>query len=329
LKLRIQVLSIALLLQCATSLWADEEQSPVHIVGVMEPRQIEYLLEQIEARFPLVNATYKQMREGQIISNIMSSAGSVPSIDIAIISDPGVGVRLANEGFLTPFPVSTNSMDGSHWRGEVLALFYDSPVMVVRKGVFSPEELPRGRLKLAHFLEKNKLRLSKRLGLINIGVDSQSYAYSTQDLLRTPLFWRISRAFGRLDSRIYENSGEVLEALQLGEIDIAYNIPLSQLALGSQEGLTVFVPEDYAVSVPWVLVAPEHSRQVILQDIVGLLQELVEQQKFPNSAFWNLWSELSLADSQRVNIGPELLVFLDPIKKTNILDSWFQMVTNQ
>ncbi|WP_373237568.1 hypothetical protein [Cohaesibacter celericrescens] len=323
------ILALAASLVMNQSVFAADLAVETRIAGTLSVERMAPVIEAVIAHGLSNTTSYRQMREGEIISNLASASDESNRIDLAILPTPDSGVRLANEGLLSELPIDNIAKESSHWRGEVVALFFDPSVILVRSDRFNNSDLPKDRTELVRFLEDHASELQSRVGLVNIGVDSQSYAYAAQDQLRSPLFWRIAQAFGQLNTRIYNSNAEIVEAIQKQEIDLAYNVPLSEISFMDQQGMTIIMPEDYIVSQPWIVVSPSTSGNPLLIEILHHLRNQVVLKQFPNKAFWDIFENNNFTHTQYVKIGPELLVFLDPIKKTNILETWFQMVTSQ
>ncbi len=300
-----------------------------HVVGTLPPDRVGQLMARVSGELPAVSLHYRQMGESEIVSMIESPLPPDRPIDLVVLPTPDLGVRLANEGLLDSLPISLEQPDPSHWRQEVFSLFHDPAMIAVRKDAPLPEAALRTRLDLARFLESAPPRFRGRVGLVNIGIDSQSYAYATQDQLRSPLYWRIMRAFGHLDARIYETNAEILDALRNGRIDLAYNLPLSQLVFEPLDEIRIDAFEDYVIALPWVVFAPSPDRNPMTPLVVDLLRDDVLQQRFPPKTFWAPADGEGLTNTQKVKLGPELLVFQDALKKSAILDEWFQSVTRE
>ncbi|TLP43911.1 ABC transporter substrate-binding protein [Cohaesibacter sp. CAU 1516] len=315
----------------AISLPCNAEQliGEVRLAGTISQTRMQPAIQAMQAHPEMNGLLYQQMRAGEIISNFASMGSASQPIDLAVLPTPDSGVFLANEGHLRELPTGLNADPGADWRSEVITLFFDPSVIVMRKGLASPSDQPQDRMELVRFLEKHAKRLEERVGLVNIGLDRQSYAYAAQDQLRSPIFWQLAQAFGRLNARIYGSNAELVQAIGEGEIDLAYNVPLSEVAFANQDDLVVLLPKDYIISLPWVIVAPSKTDNPLLLNVLSDLQSQVSQKRFPNRRFWQFFEDDKIPQTQKVKIGPELLVFLDPLKKNRILDTWFQMVTNQ
>ncbi len=308
---------------------AQQKTGDFHIVGALPAERVAGLMERIADVLPMLSLRYSQMRESEIVATVASTSASGDPIDLAILTTPGLGVRLANEGYLAALPIPPEEPGPGHWRQEVFTLFHDPAVVMVREAAGIPAHALRSRRDLVRFLEGVGPDLHERVGLVNVGIDSQGYAFATQDQLRSPLFWRIMRAFGDLDARIFDTNAELFEALGDGRIDLAYNVPLSQSAFAPAEGLQVAIFDDYVIALPWVAFAPKPVRDPVTPLVVDVLRREIRDQRFPPSEFWDLAAADGLRQAQDVSIGPELLIFQDPLKKTAILDEWFQSVTSR
>jgi ABC-type Fe3+ transport system substrate-binding protein len=183
-------------------------------------------------------------------------------------------------------------------------------------------------LGLVQFLEHNTAQIFQRIGIVNIGIDSVAYTLASQDSLRSPLFWRLTQALGNAQARIFNTESELLDALEAGDIDFGYNIPLSAIAARKavETEIDFFFPEDYVLSLPWTLLATRNNaqnRQLAVAHFLAMPE---------NNALLGLNDLSTILDAatfnyQPVPLGPELMVFLDQIKRSRFLDSWFQLAT--
>ena len=87
--------------------------------------------------------------------------------------------------------------------------------------------------------------------IVNVGIDAVSYTLAAQDSLRSPLYWHLAAAFGSAQARIFDTGSELVDALRRGELDVAYNVPLSEAGIaGSSVAYQIVVPQDYALGLP-------------------------------------------------------------------------------
>lgn len=281
-----------------------------------------------------VDITYQQIRPGEWTSRLLAGAAEANAADLVILSTPDLAVLIANEGSAqqrSRIARNAGLAPQAHWRSELFSFGFDPAVSVVRRSAID-KNLPTTHIELARLLEQNAVRFQKRVGIVNIGIDNVSYTLAAQDSIRSPLFWRIVRAFGASQARIFDTSEELLGALSARNIDLAYNVPLSEVSKWKYdvEDFSVIVLQDYVVALPWTSLIPNKSKHANIaeQAITFLLstdgQTIVRQTGLVAKA-----SQSGGRPLQAVELGPELLVYLDALKRSRFLDTWFQLVVHE
>lgn len=333
------VLALAVLLSGFSfggSAIAEEKPGAFRIVSTVSEDRLAPLIATIESRFADMDVSYQSLYESQIVSLVSTDSSEASKADLVILPSPDLGVLLANEGYLWQFSnvetaVSRQGARLENWRREVFGFFDDPAVFLVRKNALSEAEIPHSRMDLAQMLERDAKRFQKRVGLVNIGIDSVGYALAAQDVMRSPLFWRVARAFGSSRVRIYDSHQELISALKENKIDLAYNVPLSEARAQKLPNTVIEVvfPEDYVISLPWVIATPRFSSNTATAgEVLTLILREVAEGRFPLRAGSVDTATPHQQNFQRINIGPELLAYLDPLKKTVFLDNWLEMVVN-
>ena len=297
-------------------------QTPITIASPLAPGQMQPALDRLSEIFPELTVTYRQMRSTQIAAALRVHDHS--EIDIAILPTPDIAVALTNDGLAARFAAD----DTENWRGELHSIANDPAVFVYRPSAFADYDLPRNRLELVQFLEQNPSKTFQRIGIVNIGIDSVAYTLASQDSLRSPLFWRLTQAFGNAQARIYNTEAELLDALERGDIDFGYNVPLT--AISAREnvgtGMQYSFPDDYVISLPWTLLVARDSGQNLHLSVAQFLT-LPENVDLFGLSTLSTFRATATANYQPVPLGPELMVFLDQIKRSRFLDFWFQLAT--
>ena len=304
------------------------------IVGDIAPETIAPVTAGLSEQLSGINISYRQVRPGEWTSRLLAGADEANGADLVILSTPDLAVLIANEGAAQQRPAIARNAGlppQAQWRNELFSIGFDTAVSVARRKALE-NELPTTRIELARILEQNPSRFQRRVGVVNIGIDNVNYTLAAQDSIRSPLFWRIVRAFGVSQARIYDTSEELLQALTAGRIDLAYNVPLSDIRKWhyDHEEFEVIMPQDYVVALPWTALIPERSKHANIaeQAITFLLSEkgqsLLEQTGLASGE-----SPSDLASLQPVELGPELLVYLDGLKRSRFLDTWFQLIVHE
>jgi iron(III) transport system substrate-binding protein len=223
-------------------------------------------------------------------------------------------------------------IEAPHWRNEVFVVGYDAAVFVTRRGRIAASDVPRSRIELARMLEQNRPRFQGRVGLVNVGIDHVAYGYAAQDSLRSALFWRISGAFGASQARIFDTADELLAALSAGSIDFGYNVPVTAVTrfIHNDPEIEIIVPQDYVLALPWTALVPIHASTQGARphpaEMVALLLSAPARAALDAMGLTAAGAKTEMENLQTVDLGPELLVFLDPLKRSRFLDTWFQLV---
>jgi ABC-type Fe3+ transport system substrate-binding protein len=313
-----------------TALAAEPEARPLAIVGVEPAATLQPLFDAVAAQAPGLAVRYWQASPSRITAWLTTRMGDAEPVDVVLLPTPDLAIHLANEGAAARFDhlVRRHGLpQPSHWRGEVFAIGYDPAIFVARRDAFAPGEPPATRIDLARMLEQSPARLRGRVGLVNIGIDTVSYAFAAQDSLRSPLFWRIARAFGAAEARIFDSPDELLEALAAGRIDLGYNVPLSAARKWTSRAASVelVVPKDYVVALPWTALIPERGRPGAEEAMDFLLSDQADA-AFGAIGLTRRRDLAAIANVQQIELGPELLVHLDAVKRTRFLAAWLQFV---
>jgi iron(III) transport system substrate-binding protein len=301
------------------------QERPIRIAGVASQERMAPLLGLLRAGLPRTTLSYDWLSSAQIAAAARRSE-DVP-FDLALLASPDIAVSVANEGYALR-DRAAGATTTAQWRNEVFGIWSDPAVIILRRAAF-PDGMPQTRIALVRALEQGADRFDRRVGVINIGIDDVSYLLASQDSLRSTLYWRLMRAFGAAKARIYETMDDLLRALEAGELDILYNVPLSGLLVAGElpEGIEIVVPQDYVLAVPWAVFVPKGAANP--RGGRSLLQTLLAPQS--ENAFSAVGFEVpdglqGIESIQRVELGPELLVFRDMIKRSRFLDAWFQAV---
>lgn len=303
------------------------QERTVRLAGAVTEERIAPLMAALAERLPAVELSYQRLSSAEIAAAAKRS-GKAP-FDIAILSSPDIAVSVANEGYAAPDETG-GALASAQWRNEVFSFWSDPAVIVLRREKFAGR-MPRTRIELVRALEQNRAQLSRRIGIVNIGIDDVSYLLASQDSIRTSLYWRLMRAFGAANARIYDTTDDLIEALQSGELDVAYNVPLSALPTNGTllEGMEVIVPQDYVIAVPWVAFMPEGAPNIRgARAVLQVLLSPESKQALSAAGFCYPANFPGLENLQSIELGPELLVFRDMIKRSKFLDIWFQMAVN-
>ncbi|GGA62362.1 sensor histidine kinase N-terminal domain-containing protein [Pelagibacterium lentulum] len=304
---------------------AQMPRDPIVIASTVSAERFAPIVEQLEILLPGIEIAYQPARSPEIAARVRARTGEEP--DIVILPSPDMAVSLTNEGLAAPLNLPGIAAD-RHWRQELYILAHDPAIIAFNKQA-PYATIPQTRLELAQLLEQSPPPLFQRIGIVNVGIDSVSYTLAYQDSLRSPLYWRLARAFGAAQARIYDTSDDLIAAIEAGRIDIAYNVPYSVITSNPNLSSVGYLhPQDYAIAVPWVAFAPKSKFHPQSRDLIAALLGAQMQPAIAQAIGGIAMGPGQPANIQSPDLGPELLVFSDTIKRGTFLDTWFHLVTS-
>ncbi len=250
--------------------------------------------------------------------------------DIAISSAMDLQTRLANDGFARTYEdADTGAMPAwASWRNQIFAFTQEPAVLLVSDAYFSPGTAPRTREELIELLRADPERFAGRIGTYDVRRSGFGYLMATQDSRNSDVFWRLMEVMGRLDAKLYCCSGEMIRAVSDGELALAYNVLGSYAALQQDKikGFQIVEFEDHVNVMLRTALIPANSQnagaaQRLIDFLTALNQrpDLVEVSGLPAVNPTLLQNNTAL---RPIRFGPELLVFLDQLRRSNFLRNW-------
>ena len=151
-------------------------------------------------------------------------------------------------------------------------------------------------------------------------------------------FWRLAVALGGAGVRLLPTSGEILDAIERGEVLIGYNVLGSYARARQRAGapIGIVLPRDYTLLMSRVVAIPKAARHPVLAKLfvdhllsargqavvaatAGLEPLLPSDAAGPDAL--PLLPE-AVGPVQPITLGPALLVFLDRMKRERFLADW-------
>jgi len=132
--------------------------------------------------------------------------------------------------------------------------------------------------------------------------------------------------FGRLDVKLYCCSGAMIDDLVSGKLAIAYNVlgSYSERRLVSTDRIRIVTPSDVTSLMLRSAVIPNDAREPVA---AGQLIDFLVTGDLTAAAGQGL-PKISINESDSdaavrpIRLGPELLVFLDRLRRQNFLENW-------
>ncbi|WP_246164933.1 sensor histidine kinase [Pigmentiphaga aceris] len=316
----------------------------VSVAGPTDTVVFTEIARQFQRSWPDVTVVYRELNGFELYREVI--AGKLPSVDVLVSSSIDLQVRLANDGYALPH-VSRHA-EGvpawARWRTEVFGFTFEPIVIVYNPKRFTPDTVPHSRQALLNLLETQLPVLDNRVGSYDIATSGLAYLLASQDAVVSSNFWGLANALGRAHVHLHSTAAAILDEIESGELDLAYNV-LGSYALAREAAgrpIAVAMPQDYvAVLSRSALIlrtapTPEMGRAFV----DWLLSPAGQETMAGPAALGSIvpgtsgrWTSESLMAGphgivQPIVFGSALLVGLDQQRHARFVKNWRRLVTD-
>lgn len=253
------------------------------------------------------------------------------SFDVVISSAMDLQMKLANDGRARPLPdgILAGRPAWARWRDTLVAVAQEPAVLLIaREALEGGLPVPRSRRDVIALLRDHADRFRGRIGTYDPKVSGAGYLFATQDARLSETFWRLAEVMGRLDTKLYCCSANMIEAMLSGELLLAYNV------LGSysrkddlyRDKIILVEPEDFTVTLlRTALIPQEAQRPAEGGAFLAYLLSPAGQSLVLEAAGLPLIDPRVYAEKPHlrpIRLDPGLLAQLDSLTRQGFLDEW-------
>lgn len=302
------------------------------------------LLADFQVIRPDVAIEYLDLNTNELYASVAEAARHAAP-DLVISSAMDLQVRLVNDGWTRPHVSHRTKRlpPWANWRDEAFGFTYEPAVIVCRRGELGGDRVLRSRPDLIRLLLAQPERFRGRVATYDPAESGVGYLLATQDSVLSSQFWRLASVLGDVRVRLYGTSAEMLDALERGEVAIAYNVLGSYARARAAAGAAIEVvePRDYTLVLSRVVTIPARAAspalaeafvdyllsprgQAVLADASGLPPILLRGTEGGAEAAPS--ADAAAGADRPIQLGPALLTFLDPMKRRRFLADWWLAV---
>lgn len=313
------------------------------IVGTTDTPLFQQFIDGFQRLHPQVSVNYEETDTRPLFEGVV--AGNLdPKPDLIVSSAADLQMKLANDGFALSYnsPYLATSPAWARWRDEVFGFTYEPAVIVYNPNLISEAEVPRTHLGLAELLENQTARFESKVATYDIAESGVGYLLAANDQFISSNFWRLASAFGRAKVLLSGSSPHILDAVQSGQLALAYNV-LGSYAfarLGAADTIRVVVPDDYVLVLTRSMLIPRSSgKPELAKAFVDFALSPDGQAiaaggtalgaisgNFPGGYTSETISAEGRGALQPIAIGPSLLVSLDQQRHDRFVATWREIV---
>ncbi|MDQ2694497.1 MAG: ABC transporter substrate-binding protein, partial [Pseudomonadota bacterium] len=319
----------------------DAAARPLVIHGALDRHLADPLLAAFRRRHPGIATVYHNLDANALYQSLLAAdeAGTAAP-DLLLSPAMDLQMKLANDGHAQPYasPHTRRLPDWARWRHEVFAYAFEPVVIAYHRQRLAAAEVPASRFRLIGLLRQAAPRRRGRVASYDPARSGAGYLYLTQDAELSPVFWELVQALGASRVRLYATAAAMLDDLEAGAVDLAYDLPGRYAAERAQKNpaIGIVLPDDYTLLLSRLALIP---RRAARPQAAGLFldfllsdqgQALLALAPLPTAAGADAAGQFRLGtlDSSvhpfihPIRANPGLLVYLDPLKRRNFLRRW-------
>lgn len=306
--------------------FGSEYGREITVLSTTDISAISEVLDEFVATFSGLRVRYVQAASIEVFRAVRDEGAK---FDLVMSSAMDLQMKLANDGFAASIAPSIGRLpEWARWRDQLFGVVLEPVVTLASRRGLGDLPLPQTRRDLISMLRENPERFEGRIASYDPQTSGVGYFLISQDSQQSEGFWRLAEVMGRLQTRLFCCSGEMIDALHAGRVSIAYNVVASYTAR--------YTPED-----------PDIVRIALEDYTLGIIRSALVPVNAPNPEggtrllSWLLSdnSQRQLAESSGVALipgtGPKpwlhlrpirldtgLLVYVDQLRRSGLLTEW-------
>jgi len=311
----------------ATQEWEDRQifgptdGAPLRILSSTDTSFFSPIIDDFIALNP--NSSVEYLVTGTVDIDRMFRA-TPDQFDIVISSAMDLQLKLANDGFSAPV-VSVDHPEWAQWHSSLFAFTSEPAAIVLNREAFADLPIPSSRQDLIQLMRDHPDRFLGRVGTYDVRQSGLGYLFATQDARATETYWRLTEVMGRVGTRLYCCSGQMIDDLQSGDLIMAYNVlgSYARARAETSDDLLVILPSEFPTTMMRTILASAAASDP--QQAASFVRHLLRLQSIGDPRTFPLPPLAGSQDYQTqrtINLDPALMTYLDQMKREAFLREW-------
>ena len=301
------------------------------------------LLQDFQQLYPSIAIEYIDLNSVPLFERFLAEAAQGETADLLISSAMDLQIKLVNDGY-----AATHEMGDklawmpawAQWRSQAFGFTYEPAVMAYNPQMLDAKEVPQSRFELIELLREQQQRFRGLVGTYDITRSGYGYLLASQDAQQSSTWGRLTENLSRARVKLYENTSSMLQAVQSGELLLAYNVLGSYAFAQAQnnERLALVLPTDYTLVMSRIALVPKQAlnRENGHLFLDYLLSERGQQILADSAHLYPIHPDIKGAATysglqqlakdrgplKRIKLGPALLTYQDYLKKKQFFGEW-------
>jgi iron(III) transport system substrate-binding protein len=283
-----------------------------------------------------VALSYAKVNSSQLYDEFVTEAASGQgTADIIWSAAMDLQIKLVNDGYAARYasPEAGGLPPWAVWRNEAYGITAEPAAIAYNRTLLPPALVPRTHADLVRLLTQHPEAWKGKVAAYDPERSGVGFLFLTQDLELTPRTWEIVRAMGQVGVKLYTTTDTMLDRLAAGETLLAYNV-FGAYALErakKEDSLGVVLPADYTLLTSRIAFIPKQARHPEMARLfMDYMLSREGQRRLAARSVTPSRPDARSPDDPVANapslrpiqVGPELLTYLDQIKRSRVLREW-------
>jgi iron(III) transport system substrate-binding protein len=286
--------------------------------------------------YPGLAVSYAKVTSSELYDEFVADAAAgAGTADIVWSSAMDLQIKLVNDGYAERYvsPEAASLPSWAVWRNEAYGITAEPVAFVYNRTLLPEARVPRTHADLLRILTDHPEEWKGKVAAYDPERSGVGFLFLAQDVQVTPRTWDIVQALGQVGVKLYTTTQTMLDRVAAGEALFAYDV-LGSYALERakwETALGVVLPSDYTLITSRIAFIPKAARHPaaarLFMDYM-LSQEgqkrLASRSVTPSRPDARSEGDpVATASALRpIPVGPELLTYLDQIKRARFLKQW-------
>ena len=287
-----------------------------------------------------VRILYHDLDSVDVYEQVASDHSGNNGADLVLSAAMDLQMKLANDGYARSYQsaMTAHLPDWASWRNEAFGVTFEAAVSVYNARLLPEASEPRTRRQLAQWLRSDPERFYGKIISYDPERSGVGFLLATQDAKRSNSLWELTSSFGHNKIKLFSSTQAMLDRVASGRSLLAYNVlgSYAKRTMASQPDLAIMPINDYKLVLSRVALLPVSSANPRLGE--AFLDYLLSEEGQQVLEYEASLDPLNKADGTRrdqngallqpVQLGTELMVYLDQAKRRQFLKRWNNALFN-
>ncbi|MDB5368232.1 MAG: transporter substrate-binding protein [Rhodospirillales bacterium] len=239
-----------------------EKEGRLVIYANTEQFAVNPILEDFKAAFPKIQVDYLELKAADLYTRASSEiAASTLKADFIWSSAMDLQFQLADEGAVATYASveKPNMPSWALYKDQLYGVTFEPVAIVYNKKLVPEADVPQTRDAFAKLLETKKADYVGKVAMYDPERSGLGFFVISHDARVGDAVWKLLKAMGPTQPKLYVATGQMLEKVGSGEHSIAYNIigPYALLKAEKDPNIGIVMPKDYTQILTRIALIPK------------------------------------------------------------------------